>query len=79
MFNSPVQDKTINRQVEGKLASRGLGPPCRITVDTMKGEVTLTGTVQQAQQKNTAVQTAMLINGVRRVIDRLVVKPAVRY
>ena len=79
MANTPVQDKTITRQVQGKLAGRGLGVPCRIVVDTSKGEVTLTGSVQQPQQKATAVQVTSGISGVRRVIDRLIVKLAVKY
>jgi len=76
---TPVQDKTITRQVQGKIAGRGLGSPCRIAVETIKGEVTLSGTVQYAQQKTTAVQAATGISGVRRIVDRLVVKPVTRY
>ena len=79
MVGTPIQDRTITRQVQGKLAGRGLGTPCRIAVDTSKGEVTLSGTVGTAQQKATAVQTANLISGVRRVVDRLTVKVAVKY
>jgi osmotically-inducible protein OsmY len=56
-----------------------LGPPCRISVDTIKGEVTLTGTVQYAQQKQTAVQATSGISGIRRVIDRLTVKTVAKY
>ncbi len=76
---TPVQDKTITRQVEGKIAGRGLGPPCRIAVGTIKGEVTLTGTVQYPQQKHTAVQAASGISGIRRVVDRLTVKNVPKY
>ncbi len=76
---TPVQDKTITRQVQGRIAAGGLGSPCRIAVETSKGEVTLSGTVQYVQQKNTAVQAANRISGVRRVVDRLVVKPVVKF
>lgn len=76
---TPVQDKTITRQVQGRIAGRGLGPPCRIAVDTIKGEVTLTGTVQYQQQKHTAVQATSGISGVRRVVDRLTVKIVSKY
>ena len=79
MHITPVQDKTITRQVQSKIAGRGLGSPCRIAVDTVKGEVTLTGNVQYAQQKVTAVQAAGAIAGVRRVVDRLIVKAVVKY
>lgn len=70
---TPVQDKTITRQVQGKIATRGLGAPCRITVATIKGEVTLSGTVRYAQQKQTAVQVAHSVSGVRNIVDRLMV------
>ncbi|MGD9724436.1 MAG: BON domain-containing protein [Pirellulales bacterium] len=79
MAATPVQDKTITRQVEGKIAGRGLGSPCRISVATLKGEVTLTGTVQYLQQKSTAAQAANGVSGVRRVVDRLVVKTVAKY
>jgi osmotically-inducible protein OsmY len=74
MAITPVQDKTITRQVQGKLAGRGLGTPCHVSVATSKGEVTLTGDVQYEHQKGAAVQAINGISGVRRVIDRLIVK-----
>ena len=76
---TPVQDKTITRQAQNKLAGRGLNSPCRITVETVKGEVTLSGTVHHAQQKSTAVQAVNGISGVRRVVDRLIVKVVAKY
>ena len=76
---TPVQDKTITRQVQGKIAGRGLGAPCRITVDTVNGEVTLSGTDQYQQQKQTATQASMGISGVKRVVDRLTVKNIPKY
>lgn len=79
MAITPVQDRTITRHVQSKLMGRGLGVPCRITVGTSKGEVTLSGSVQQPQQKATAVQLTSGISGVRRVIDRLIVKLAIKY
>ena len=79
MAITPVQDKTITRQVMGKLAGRGLNSPCKVVVDTIKGQVTLSGTVQYAHQKTTAAQAANGISGVKRVIDKLVVKTVVKY
>ena len=75
----PVSDRSITQQVRNKIACRGLNSPCHITVDTQKGEVTLSGSVQFAHQKGTAVQIASVISGVRRVIDRLIVKAAAKY
>jgi osmotically-inducible protein OsmY len=79
MAITPVQDRTITRQVQGKIAGRGLGAPCRITVAVNRGEVTLSGNVQYVQQKTTAVQAATSVAGVRRVFDRLIVKIPAKY
>jgi osmotically-inducible protein OsmY len=79
MAITPVQDSSITRQVQGKIAGRGLGSPCRIAVATVKGEVTLTGTVQYDHQKNAAVQAANGIGGVRRVVDRLTIRAAAKH
>jgi len=76
---TPIQDKTITRQVQGKLTGRGLGSPCHIAVETIKGQVTLTGSVKYAQQKTTAVQAVSGIAGVRHVIDRLTVKAVAKF
>ena len=78
MAITPIPDRTITRQVTGKLARRGLNTPCHVTVDTLKGQVTLSGSVQYAHQKTAAVQAVNGISGVRRVIDRLIVKAAVK-
>lgn len=79
MAITPVSDKSIARQVLGKIAQRGLNSPCRIVVESLKGQVTLSGTVQYAHQKITAVQAASGISGVRRIVDKLTVKAAPRY
>lgn len=79
MAITPVQDRTISRQVKDKIASRGLRPPCKVAVATNKGEVTLTGTVQHAHQKSAAVQAAQGIAGVRRVLDKLTVNATPKY
>lgn len=66
-------DQTITNQVLLKLANRGLRSPCNVTVQTKKGEVTLSGTVQFSHQKTAAVQAATGCAGVRRVIDQTTV------
>jgi osmotically-inducible protein OsmY len=76
---TPVSDQSITQQVQNKLSGRGLSSPCHFTVETRKGEVTLSGSVQYAHQKGTAVQVANVISGVRRVIDRLIVKVPAKY
>jgi osmotically-inducible protein OsmY len=66
-------DQTITNQVLLKLANRGIRSPCTVAVQTNKGEVTLSGTVQYSHQKAAAVQAATGITGVRRVIDNTTV------
>ena len=74
-----VPDRTIDQQVAQKLSTRGISSPCQVTVQTRRGEVTLSGMVQHPHQKNAAVQVATSVMGVRRVIDNLTVKAVVRY
>jgi osmotically-inducible protein OsmY len=79
MASTPVSDRSVTQQVTNKLAGRGLGAPCRVTVESRNGDVTLSGSVQHAHQKQTAVQAAGSVAGVRRVTDRLIVKAVVKY
>ncbi|HZL88215.1 MAG TPA: BON domain-containing protein [Pirellulaceae bacterium] len=74
-----IPDRTIDQQVAQKLSNRGINSPSQVTVQTRRGEVTLSGLVQYPHQKNSAVQVANSVMGVRRVIDNLTVKPVVRY
>jgi len=66
-------DTTINNQVSLKLANRGIRAPCKVTVQTKNGEVTLSGTVQYSHQKSGAVRVAEGVTGVRRVVDQMTV------
>jgi osmotically-inducible protein OsmY len=74
-----VPDRTIDQQITQKLSGRGINSPCQVTVQTRRGEVTLSGVVQHPHQKNAAVQAANAVLGVRRVIDNLTIKAVVRY
>jgi osmotically-inducible protein OsmY len=73
-----IPDQTITERVTQLLSNRGLRSPCRVSVTTLNGEVTLSGTVQHAHQKVSAVQATRGANGVRRVVDQLAVKPMVK-
>ena len=68
------EDAKINLQIVNKLAGRGITNPCKVTVSSNKGEVTLSGTVQHPHQRKAAEQAATGITGVRRVSNQLVVK-----
>ena len=68
------EDDKIALQITNKMAGRGITNPCKVTVASNKGEVTLSGTVQHPHQRKAAEQAATGITGVRRVNNQLVVK-----
>jgi osmotically-inducible protein OsmY len=76
-MHDPNSDR-ITRTVTNKLATRGFSSPCRVTVATSNGQVTLSGTVQHAHQIGAATAAVSGMTGVRRVINQITVKPAVK-
>ncbi|MEX2308996.1 MAG: BON domain-containing protein [Pirellulales bacterium] len=72
-----AKDDHITRHVNNKLASRGFGSQ-HLTVQTSNGLVTLSGAVQFAHQKKAALKSIAGMAGIRRVIDQLTVRPAVK-
>jgi osmotically-inducible protein OsmY len=64
-------DERLKGQLEQKLLSRGIRPPCRVTVEVSNGTVTLAGTVQFEYQKRSAVHTCRSSTKVRSVVDNL--------
>jgi osmotically-inducible protein OsmY len=75
---APGSDRALSQQVTQRLAMRGIRSPCRVTVTTSNGEVTLAGELQYAHQRGAATQAAANIPGVRRVVDRMKIKPHVK-
>ena len=74
-----LNDDRITRSVSSKLATRGFDSQSKLKVHTSKGLVTLTGTVLHAHQKRAAVRAIAGMAGVRRIIDQLTIKPAVKH
>ena len=72
-----AKDDHVTRNTNNKLASRGFGSQ-HLTVTTINGMVTLSGKVQFAHQKKAALKAIAGLTGVRRVIDQMTVKPAVK-
>lgn len=72
-----AKDDHVTRHVTNKLASRGFGSQ-HLTVQTSNGLVTISGGVQFAHQKKAALKAITGIAGIRRVIDQMNVKPAVK-
>jgi osmotically-inducible protein OsmY len=71
------QDRTIIKQVEQRLTTRGLAP-CKLNVQSKNGEVTLTGNIHFPHQRTAAMNAASTADGVRSVVDRMSVKAAVK-
>jgi len=67
-------------EITAKVKAEFLGEPglksLQISVDTVKGVVTLTGTVDSKANSDKARARAMSISGVRDVVNQLVVTPA---
>ena len=70
-----IPDDTLSQKVTQQLSNRGLRSPCKITVASRNGDITLTGTLQYAHQRQAALQACRSVSGVRRVVDQLQVKP----
>lgn len=71
---TPVLDDTwITTKIQSKFFLDASVKGHRINVDTQKGVVTLTGTVDTEQQKNEAEQIARGTDGVSKVINNLAV------
>ena len=66
-----VSDATINTKVKATLAADGMVKARDINVDTVRGVVTLNGTVNSAAEKAQAISLARKVEGVREVKDNL--------
>jgi osmotically-inducible protein OsmY len=70
-YQSKASDYSITQKVGEQLCSRGVRSPCRISVITSEGNVTLSGTIQHEHQRRTILHTTQAVEGVQRVVDRL--------
>lgn len=69
-------DTEITARVKAEFLSEPGLKSMQISVDTVKGVVTLTGTVDSKADSDKASARAMAINGVRDVANQLVVRSA---
>ena len=53
---NPVSDQAIMTKVNQQLQSRGVRLPCHVGVMSLKGMVTLSGTIQYDHQRQMAVR-----------------------
>jgi osmotically-inducible protein OsmY len=69
-----IDDTAITTKVKGAVMAEPGLKTLQIDVDTKNGVVTLTGTVDNPTLKERATQVAQNVDGVRSVVDNLVVK-----
>jgi hypothetical protein len=75
----PVADPAITQKVMQQLSARGLRTPCRINVQTRKGEVTLSGHVVYPHQRDAAIAAIRSVDGIRRVHDQIKIRPPAKH
>jgi osmotically-inducible protein OsmY len=66
-----LQDPMISQRVSETLSSLGMRAPCRVTVVTSKGNVTLSGTIQYEHQRHMFAHAIKAVAGVQRVVDQM--------
>lgn len=71
-----VEDLEITAKVNAKLADDEVLSARKIDVDTADGHVTMTGPVANAEAASRATELAMMVEGVKSVVNNLVIQPA---
>jgi osmotically-inducible protein OsmY len=69
-----LDDSSLTAKIKSKMALDDHVNARAIDVDTLRSEVTLTGTVASADERQRALRLARDTEGVTRVVDRLVVR-----
>jgi hyperosmotically inducible protein len=69
-----IDDGTITTKVKAKLLADSVLQGLAISVDTFKGEVTLTGAVNTPEQRTLAEKIATETSGVKKVHNLLKIK-----
>ena len=66
-----VSDKDLLKQINQRLARTGTASQSKVNVSVQQGNVTLTGTLQHAIQRDPIVKAVSRVTGVRRVVDQM--------
>jgi len=69
-----IDDTTITTQVKAKLAGDKTSSVTRVQVDTNRGVVQLSGTVESSGDRSRAEQMARGVEGVKSVVNNLQVQ-----
>ena len=70
-----IDDAAISTQVKAKMVEDKNVDAAAIKVDTLNGEVMLSGFAKNSTEKNTAESIAMKVKGVKSVKNQIVVRP----
>jgi hyperosmotically inducible periplasmic protein len=70
-----VDDTTITSTVKGRYVGNKEVDASSISVETLNGNVMLSGFAKNANEKATAESIAMKVNGVKSVKNQIVVRP----
>ncbi|MGH8727761.1 MAG: BON domain-containing protein [Burkholderiales bacterium] len=72
-----IDDKVISTKVKSSLASElGAGSALDISVESYQGTVQLSGFVQTADEKQRAAEITKSVNGVKKVLNNIALRPA---
>jgi osmotically-inducible protein OsmY len=77
-FDEAVEDASITASVKSRLLWNDTTDGLDIEVDTMRGDVTLSGNATTQAEKDLATRLALRTDGVRRVDNRIEVKPSTK-
>jgi hypothetical protein len=72
-----VDDALLTARVKARLMADGRVGPTRVDVDTLNGNVTLSGETPTQEEKTAAEDVASQVGGVRGVSNQIIVNPAV--
>lgn len=70
-----IDDATITTQVKAKLAENTSTSAMAISVETLNGEVMLSGFAKSEQERQAASEIARSVNHVKAVKNNIVVRP----
>ena len=71
---NPVPDKALHQKLTQRLGRTGTGSQSRISIQVLRGDVTLSGTLQYEMQRRPIVRAATSVQGVRCVRDQMQVE-----
>jgi hyperosmotically inducible protein len=71
-----VDDALLTARIKAQMAADGRISPSRVDVDTLNGDVTLSGETPTPQEKIAAEEVTRKVEGVRGVSNQIIVNPA---